>query len=334
MKFSLAPISMLEWDRIISLNPQALLFHTSIWLNLLSEVYGCSWHPLGIWDNGQLIGGFPLQIHKLGPFRLAGSPLMQVIASTPFLGPSVPLEIIPSILPALEEYLSVAHIAHIEIAYPNEVDVSPYLAWGYTAEVCDTVILEIGGRSQANIWNGLSSSCRRAIRKAENGPILIIEPQDGNFIPAYYSLCQEVYRFAGRTPHLGLDFYSVLWNRLSSSGYLKVLLAALDDMIIAGALFLVYKDTVYYLSGASREAALSLRPNNLLQWHFIEWASAHGFQKYDLGGAVVPGITRFKLSFGGSCQSYTRVFRARSTLAQMGRAVYKIAIPSWRCIKR
>jgi hypothetical protein len=332
MGLSLAPVTIPEWDRFVSHHDQALLFHTSTWLNLLAEVYGCLWLPLGIWINDLLVGIIPLQKRRLGPFRLVGSPLMQVIASTPSLGPIVSSDFLPNVLPILNDYLRREQIDHIEIGFADEVDASPFLSLGYTAETCEKVILSMAGRTQAKLWEGLSSSCRRAVRKAKASSLSVIEPQDGDFLPAYYRLCQEVYRSSGRPPHLDFNFYTTLWEYLAFSDYLKVLLVVLDDAIVAGAFFLVHNHTAFYLSGASDPAALPFRPNNLLQWHFIEWALAQGCKNYDLGGAVVPGITRFKLGFGGSCQPYSRFYRTNSHLAGLGRAVYKVTIPWCRYI--
>ena len=79
------PVSLSEWNRFVSSasQPPPLLFHTSDWLTMLAKVYDIEWLPLGLWSDRRLIGLLPLQTRSLGPFRLAGSPLMLVVASTP-----------------------------------------------------------------------------------------------------------------------------------------------------------------------------------------------------------------------------------------------------------
>jgi hypothetical protein len=107
-------ISWEEWDQWIEADPGALLFHTSPWLRLLEEVYALEAQPLGAWQGDELLGLFPLQRRRLGPFRLAGSPLMQAIASTSYLGPLVPAQQIAPTLLALEDTLRGTHSDHIE----------------------------------------------------------------------------------------------------------------------------------------------------------------------------------------------------------------------------
>lgn len=83
---------------------------------------------------------------------------------------------------------------------------------------------------------------------------------------------------------------------------------------------------------ASHAAGLPWRPNNLIQWRFLEWAASQGLSCYDLGGAVVPGITRFTIGLGGQVYPYTRLYRANSPLASAARELYRRAVPFWRRI--
>ncbi|MFV9506198.1 MAG: lipid II:glycine glycyltransferase FemX [Oscillochloridaceae bacterium umkhey_bin13] len=331
----LAPIRREEWDAYTATTPYGLIFHQAHWLDLLATVYDHTWQPLGVWQADQLRGLLPLQTRRLGPFRLAGSPLMHVIASTPMLGPVSEPALIGPILTALEAWLSTHQIDHIEVALPQHVTHEDHIrALGYQLEVCHTVQLPLAPASCAERWASCSAACRRAIRKAEASGVQIDEPQDGAFVAAYYQLCQEVYQEAGRAPHLAQDFYTALWNTLAPRGQLKVLLAYRGSWLLAGAIFVLDRDTVYYLSGASCRDGLNYRPNNLIQWELIRWALAQGYRCYDLGGATVAGITRFKLSFGAQLVPYTRLYRARTLQAQFGRVVYQHTIPWWRRLNR
>jgi CelD/BcsL family acetyltransferase involved in cellulose biosynthesis len=327
----LAPVTPAAWDAFVYRHPAALLFHTSDWLRLLRRVYGSEFHQLGAWSGHRLVGLLPLLTRKLGPFRLAGSPLMQTIASTPFMGPLTAPEWIAPTLIALESVLSCWRIDHIEIAFPALLaDLTLPKRLGYSIETCQTVVMDLRGRTVDQLWQGLSSACRRAIRKAERHRVKIIEMDNRGFLDEYYRMCEEVYTGSGRPPHLSKAFYVAAWDALASRGKMHVRMALHRGEILAGAVFLSYRETAYYLSGASHDRGLELRPNNLIQWHFIEQALAKGYRWYDMGGAVVQGITRFKLSFGGQLWPYTRLYRANSALARAGRAVYRRVIPLWR----
>ena len=306
----LKPISQDYWDHFVAESSEALLFLTSDWLQFLSNVYGLTWYPLGIYSGDQWIGLFPLHTRKLGPFRLAGSPLMRVIASTPFLGPLVPPNYLPATLLALDDILYNQGIDHVEIAFPYLLeDLTIPTKLGYSGEVCETVQVQLANRTPEQLWDNLTPACRRAVRKAEANGVKIIEGYDHQVLDMYYQMCKEVYRGSGRSPHLTKDFYSALWPEFAERQRIKFLLAHHAGKIIAGAIFLLYRDSAYYLSGASYNSGLHLRPNNLIQWHFIQWAVTQKFSIYDMGGVGHPGITRFKLSFGGQSTAYNRLYR-------------------------
>jgi predicted N-acyltransferase len=255
---------------------------------------------------------------------------MRVIASTPFMGPLVTTEEIAPTLVALEDVFHRWKVDHVEIAFPTLLDVIAASKLGYTTEVCQAVVINLAGRTVDQLWRGLSSACRQAVRKAEASGVETEVARDISFVDEYYRMCEEVYRGSGRPPHLTKAFYVAAWDVLAARGKIKVMLATCAGEVLAGGIFLLHRETAYYLSGASYDRGLRLRPNNLIQWRFIEWAISQGYRLYDMGGAVIPGITRFKLSFGGRLYSYTRLYRANSTLARLGRIVYKRGIPLWR----
>ena len=331
---ALRPLDPARWGAFVDAHPEALLFHTPAWLDFLAEVYGLQWHSLGIWRGEALVGVFPLLTRRLGPFRLAGSPLMRVIASTPFMGPLVAPALLPDALLAARAFARRRKIDHLEIAFPFLLaEEARAEEMGFGVETCRAVVLSLAGKTTAQLWRGLSAACRRAVRKAEARGVEIAEAEEAGIVEEYYRMCEEVYRGAGRPPHLSQRFYRLLWERFAGTGTLKVLLAKRGDQLLAGGMFLLHRRTACYLSGASYREGLSFRPNNLLQWRFIVWAAGRGYRWYDMGGAVVPGITRFKQSFGGALRPYTRLYRADSPLARLGRAAYRRIIPLWRWLQ-
>ncbi len=324
-------IARAAWNNYVNASPSVSIFHSTSWLDLLEQVYRLAWQPLGVWEGSQLVGIFPLQTRRLGPFYLAGSPLMHVIGSTPHLGPVIEEGLLPSFLKALDVLIGEARVDHIEIALPWHLAEDEVVqSLGYKVETCQSVIVPLFGWSPVQLWNGLSSACRRAVRKAQASGVRVAEADGAAFIDEYVRMSHDVYRHSGRPPHLSGDFYTAAWKALAPTGQLKALLAMQGDKILAGALFLLNRGTCYYLSGASYQSSLPMRPNNLLQWHFMTWAAAQGYWTYDMGGAAVSGITRFKLSFGGSLFSYSRLYRANSLLATAGRQAYARLLPLWR----
>ncbi|MBE2237090.1 MAG: GNAT family N-acetyltransferase [Caldilineaceae bacterium] len=333
--WSLHPLERQQWDNFVAVHPHALLFHRAVWLDLLQQLYGLAWAPLGIWANGQLVGVLPLQLRQLGPFHLAGSPLMRVIASTPHLGPLCEPEHLVATLSALREWSSRRHINHIEMAFAHAIaDPSAIAQLGYTIETCQTARIDLRGCTCNDLWRSLSGSCRTAIRKGEREIAEVLPVTGPEIIPAYYRLCEEVYATANRTPHLDATFYLKMWAALGNSDMLKMFVARQHGKLIAGIVLLAYNGFVFYLSGASRQSYESLRPNNLLQWRALQWAVQSGQAWYDMGGVSIPGITRFKLSFGAEIHNYIRIHQVSSHLAGFARMAYVRTIPWWRKIQK
>jgi peptidoglycan pentaglycine glycine transferase (the first glycine) len=78
-----------------------------------------------------------------------------------------------------------------------------------------------------------------------------------------------------------------------------------EGVLIAGAVLLVYGDTVYYLHGAmDRDPKYKpMMAPYFLHWEVIKWAKGYGMKHYDLWGIDAskwPGVTRFKLGWLGS----------------------------------
>lgn len=106
-----------------------------------------------------------------------------------------------------------------------------------------------------------------------------------------------------------LDYFSLRNNNLEA----KLFLVEKDDKAVAGAIVLLdhYKSTGYYLHGASDYRSRSLMAPYLLHWHIMRTLQQSGFASYDLWGidsSKWPGVTRFKLGWGGRQVEYPGSF--------------------------
>lgn len=80
---------------------------------------------------------------------------------------------------------------------------------------------------------------------------------------------------------------------------------------------------MYFLDGASLREYQKLRANNLIQWHIISWAASNGLRTYDMVGANIPSIARFKRGFGGIEVQYPYFQMARGFLGKIGYRLYQ-----------
>ena len=91
------------------------------------------------------------------------------------------------------------------------------------------------------------------------------------------------------------------------NGFIKLFLAEYEGKNIAVGLFCFWGDKVTYMHGASDNEFRNVMAPYLLQWSVIQQAQAAGYGYYDFYGIDEkrwPGVTRFKLGFGGRQETY------------------------------
>ena len=96
------------------------------------------------------------------------------------------------------------------------------------------------------------------------------------------------------TPVWGYKFFQSILDTFDRSA--QFILVRKEGKVIAGALVLSFKDTLFAPSVASYRAALNLRPNHALYWAIIQKGCDEGFQHFDFGRSTIDsGTYNFKL---------------------------------------
>jgi hypothetical protein len=308
------------WQEFLKGMPQGSLFHRWEWQDVIEAGFGVRVNRLGLFDNeGVLRGLLPLMERKMSLLKLAGSSLSGT--ATPHSGPlgSVSLT---EVLSALEVYAKENRVDYLEIRLPDGQGKDILEQHGYTVEELISLDLQIP-QDEDSLWNGLEVRCRNAVRKAEKSGVEVIEPKNlEEWLEPYYELSCGVYRRQEKEPPFTKDYFTALWQNLYPSGDLLVLLARYEGKIIAGQIFPRDKSVGYYLDGVSEREYNKVAPNNLLQWEYLKRARSLGIQLYDMVGANIPSIAKFKKSFGSTERTYLYGYRNRSIAARIGRTVY------------
>lgn len=97
----------------------------------------------------------------------------------------------------------------------------------------------------------------------------------------------------------------------AAPGLIKLFFAEYEGRKIAAGLFIFWGDKVTYLHGASDSNYRQLMAPYLLQWSLIKAAKDEAYKYYDFYGIDEinwPGVTRFKLGFGGRRVDYPGTF--------------------------
>jgi hypothetical protein len=118
-----------------------------------------------------------------------------------------------------------------------------------------------------------------------------------------------------------LHYFHAMWRLLEPTGNLKLFLALLGDEVVSGQLIVPFGDTVINKMSVWSGSHGSKRPNEVLQWHSIEWSKRNGYHYYDFEGIderaaalvqkgePIPDelkqtVTSFKLGFGGDAARF------------------------------
>jgi lipid II:glycine glycyltransferase (peptidoglycan interpeptide bridge formation enzyme) len=108
--------------------------------------------------------------------------------------------------------------------------------------------------------------------------------------------------------------------------------------LLAGSLFLMFGQTVFYAFNGCESDGRSLRANDLLQWQAITDACQAGFRHYDLGEVVETqeGLHEFKSKWGAQPRRLYRYYfpspgSVQATAMEASRGtVGRLAKAAWR----
>jgi lipid II:glycine glycyltransferase (peptidoglycan interpeptide bridge formation enzyme) len=96
------------------------------------------------------------------------------------------------------------------------------------------------------------------------------------------------------------NFFWNMHEMMISKNLGFVNIARLNDIPIAGAVFFVFKKTIYFKFGASNESFLSYRPNHIVMSEAIKWGCESGFKFFDFGRTDIAddGLLNYKRQWG------------------------------------
>ena len=322
----LKEINTEQWQDLIGKFPRASFFHTLEWLKVLkvgfTHVAVRLYAILDEHERDKIIGLLPVEFARKGPFRLAGSPLPGLF--TPYQGPllfEAPDTILKEVSRLAAE-VSKAHYFAVSLP-PDGYSELPGGEGPANWEPKKTLLLDLTlGKEQ--LWKNFKAETRNQVRQAEKRGVEIYEPTAlDEWLEDYYAMHEAVYSRQKAKPPAKPTFYQALWDQLYEKGELKVILARQKGKAIAGGIFPIHRDTIYFLDGASLRGYQKFRANNLIQWHIISSAASEGLRLYDMVGANIPSIAHFKRGFGGAEVEHPYFHVTRGRVGGIGYRLYQ-----------
>ena len=162
-----------------------------------------------------------------------------------------------------------------------------------------TVLINIQ-ESDINLLSAMHHKTRYNIKVAENHGATVEESKN---ITAFWRLLKKTTARDEFSSH-PKDYYEKLlnFNWGNDGPKVKLFLAKYQDKPAAAAIVLIYNGTGYYLHGASDYEYRAMMAPFMLHWRIIQLLRKAGIENYDLWGIDAkkwPGVTRFKLNWGG-----------------------------------
>ncbi|MFY0610418.1 MAG: GNAT family N-acetyltransferase [Hyphomicrobiaceae bacterium] len=298
------------------------------WLDFIAAFTGGEVVVAEVSDTGQAVGYFSGVLFKKFGIPILGSPFRGW--TTPYLGFNLQPDVSRvAAMQALETFafrkLGAWHLEltdrHLTHDQGIELGFVPRTYEGYVTDL---------GRSEDDIFSGMTSACRRAIRKSIKENVVVEEADPEGFAVEYYKQLEEVFAKQEMTPTYSLDRVKKLIEFTHPSG--DLLLARVKDragLCIATGIYPGFGQMALFWGNGSLRQHQNVRPNEALHWFAMRHWKARGVTQFDWGGAA-----SYKAKYGVQEFTVPAFRKSRTKSIQYARDLAERAYYFPRWIKR
>jgi hypothetical protein len=316
-------ISRADYLALVETHPERTVFHSPIWLETISEVYGSEVEYLGLFENHVLTGAFPVLVARKFGIKLRGCPLPK--HATPRLLPLLPEGDTHGALMAIDAWAKRNRVSHFQLSWKDPAVAPPPGAW---VEVRRNLEVELGSTPES-VWARIKKKTRSSVRiAARRQGVRLHWVHDERVLSDYARLQESTYLHRqGMDPNFPPELHRRLFERRRELN-VRVATATRSGRVVAAVWLLFDNGRCYFWDGAMDYAHRQLSANHLLQWAIMRWCSRKGFRVYDMvgfgGRGGRAGITQFKESFGAQPVEYSVVYWQTRWL-RLGLRGYRLA---------
>jgi CelD/BcsL family acetyltransferase involved in cellulose biosynthesis len=259
-----------------------VIFQTREWLTFLERTQGGEPVVAAVQQDGKVVGYFTGLVVRRGGIKVLGSPFPGW--TTDWMGfnltDGVSRAAVADALPPFA--FGELGCMHLELRDRRlgEDDVRDLR---FSRRDLRTFELELS-RSDAELLAGMTSACRRAIRKSERVGVRVEETSGEEFADEYHSQLVEVFARQSLTPTYDAGRVRELIRCLPTGRLLLLRAVRPDGEGIATAIFPAMNGTAYFWGGASRRGDQILRPNEAIFWYAMQYWRDRGMTTLDMGG--------------------------------------------------
>lgn len=328
------------WDELVERAPGGHHVQTSRWAEVKQTV---GWRALRVVADrdGRPVAGCQVLVRRVG--RLAG---VAYAPRGPVFDASATRGEREATLDALDRLAVDERFVHLKVQPPAgaERTVAALEERGYRRSRLETAptatVLLDAHRSPEQRLKAMRTNARRNLRRAQRQDV-VVRAGDERDLPTLIELIRSTAARQGFDAYPA-RYYETMWHAFASDGHARLLVAEHEGRPLSAVLLIAFGETVIYKIGGWSGEPRSIRPNELLHWHAVEWTHAAGYRWYDLEGIDVPvaeavlagseppataqaGVSHFKLGFGGAVTmfppAYDRVGGGPLGLASRGVSV-------------
>ncbi|SIS00969.1 lipid II:glycine glycyltransferase FemX [Natronorubrum thiooxidans] len=293
-----------EWNRYVERSDGTNPFYRAEALRLQADDTDSTLHLLTGFKGQEAVGLFPVFEYNKGPITGAFSPAP--FSWSCYLGPSLlnvaklkqrkadrrTKRFVEGSLEWIEEAISPVYSKFVAAEFD---DVRPFTWAGYNVEPGYTYVVELED-DEETLLKRFSSDARNNVRNAD-ADAYVIEEGDNDDVERIVDQVANRYENQGRAFHLNPAFARSIHTVLPD-GSIRPYVCRVDGEFVGGILVVESETTRYrWQGGVKPDTEIDLPINDLLDWHVMRDGLRDGLDRYDLVGAGVPSINRYKAKF-------------------------------------
>ncbi|AXR78665.1 lipid II:glycine glycyltransferase FemX [Natrarchaeobaculum sulfurireducens] len=303
-----------EWNRYVERSGGTNPFFRAEALRLQAADTGTRPHLLVGFKGQEAVGIFPIFEYTRGPFTGAFSPAPR--SWSPYLGPAV-LNVeklkqrkadrrikrfLEGCLEWVDEELSPIYSKFIAAEFD---DVRPFVWNDYEVKPGYTYVVDLEG-DEEELLNRFSGDARNNIRNADEDAY-VVEEGDITDVERIVEQVDRRYENQDRSFHLSTEFAQKAYHRLPD-GSLRPYVCRIDGEFVGGILVVESARTRYrWQGGVKPDTDLELPVNDLLDWYVMRDGLRNEIARYDMVGAGVPSINRYKAKFNPRLETHYEI---------------------------
>jgi Acetyltransferase (GNAT) domain len=282
LRLQQVPFDGVDWEAMDAFSDRNV-FQTREWLEFVARTQGAEPVVARVERAGEPAGWFSgLRVRRYG-VPILGSPFQGW--STGPMGFNLAAgidrrEAVDALVPFAFKQL---HCLHVELL-DRRARFEELSGLGGRVAEFNTYELDLT-REEEEIFGGMTSACRRAIRKSKKEGVRLEEAHGIDFADEYYRQLEDVFAKQSLRPPYGVERVRELIRCLEPSDNL-LLVRALSPRgeRIATAIFPMKNEFGYFWGGASWRSHQILRPNEAVFWYAMRRLRERGIPLLDLGG--------------------------------------------------